>query len=395
MRLLLENKTAVITGAARGIGKAIAKRFAEEGCNIAFTDLNEENIKATEAELQALGVKAKGYLSNAADFADAENTVKQIHEDFGSIDVLVNNAGITRDTLMMRMTEKQWDDVITVNLKSAFNFIHAVVPIMARQRCGSIINMASVVGVSGNAGQANYSASKAGMIGLAKSIAKRFAEEGCNIAFTDLNEENIKATEVELQALGVKVKGYLSNAADFTDVENTVKQIHADFGSIDVLVNNAGITRDTLMMRMTEKQWDDVITVNLKSAFNFIHAVVPIMARQRNGSIINMASVVGVSGNAGQANYSASKAGMIGLAKSIAKEMGSRNIRANCIAPGFIITDMTNQISEEARADWMKIIPLKRGGTPEDVADTALFLASDMSRYVTGQVIHCCGGMNC
>lgn len=231
--------------------------------------------------------------------------------------------------------------------------------------------------------------------GIGKAIAKRFAEEGCNIAFTDLNEENIKATEVELQALGVKVKGYLSNAADFTDVENTVKQIHADFGSIDVLVNNAGITRDTLMMRMTEKQWDDVITVNLKSAFNFIHAVVPIMARQRNGSIINMASVVGVSGNAGQANYSASKAGMIGLAKSIAKEMGSRNIRANCIAPGFIITDMTNQISEEARADWMKIIPLKRGGTPEDVADTALFLASDMSRYVTGQTIHCCGGMNC
>ena len=231
--------------------------------------------------------------------------------------------------------------------------------------------------------------------GIGKAIAKRFAEEGCNIAFTDLNEENIKDTEAELQAFGVKVKGYVSNAADFTDAENTVKQIHQDFGSIDVLVNNAGITRDTLMMRMSEKQWDDVITVNLKSAFNFIHAVTPIMMRQRNGSIINMASVVGVSGNAGQANYSASKAGMIGLAKSIAKELGSRNVRANCIAPGFIITDMTNQISEEAKAEWMKIIPMRRGGTPEDVADTALFLASDMSRYVTGQVIHCCGGMNC
>ena len=231
--------------------------------------------------------------------------------------------------------------------------------------------------------------------GIGKAIAMRFAEEGCNIAFTDLNEESIKATEAELQALGVKAVGYMSNAAIFEDVENTVKQIHQDFGRIDILVNNAGITRDTLMMRMTEKQWDDVITVNLKSAFNFIHAIVPIMARQRCGSIINMASVVGVSGNAGQANYAASKAGLIGLAKSIAKEMGSRNIRANCIAPGFIITDMTNHISEEARADWMKIIPLKRGGTPEDVADTALFLASDMSRYVTGQTIHCCGGMNC
>ena len=231
--------------------------------------------------------------------------------------------------------------------------------------------------------------------GIGKAIAKRFAEEGCNIAFTDLNEESIKATESELLTLGVKVKGYISNAADFNDVENTVKQIHQDFGRIDVLVNNAGITRDTLMMRMSEKQWDDVITVNLKSAFNFIHAVVPIMARQRNGCIINMSSVVGVSGNAGQANYSASKAGLIGLAKSIAKEMGSRNIRANCIAPGFIITDMTNQISEEAKEEWMKTIPLRRGGTPEDVADTALFLASDMSRYVSGQVIHCCGGMNC
>ena len=231
--------------------------------------------------------------------------------------------------------------------------------------------------------------------GIGKAIAKRFAEEGCNIAFTDLNEESIKATEAELQALGVKAVGYMSNAAIFEDVENTVKQIHQDFRRIDILVNNAGITRDTLMMRMTEKQWDDVITVNLKSAFNFIHAIVPIMARQRCGSIINMASVVGVSGNAGQANYAASKAGLIGLAKSIAKEMGSRNIRANCIAPGFIITDMTNQISEEARDEWMKIIPLKRGGTPEDVADTALFLASDLSRYVTGQTIHCCGGMNC
>ena len=172
-------------------------------------------------------------------------------------------------------------------------------------------------------------------------------------------------------------------------------QILADFGRIDILVNNAGITKDGLMMRMTEQQWDAVIGVNLKSAFNFIHALTPIMARQRGGSIINMSSVVGVSGNAGQCNYSASKAGMIGLAKSIAKEMGPRGIRANCIAPGFIISDMTNALSQEVRDAWTKQIPLRRGGTPEDVANVALFLASDLSSYVSGQVIHCCGAMNC
>lgn len=169
----------------------------------------------------------------------------------------------------------------------------------------------------------------------------------------------------------------------------------ADFGHIDILVNNAGITKDGLMLRMSEAQWDAVINVNLKSAFNFIHALTPIMSRQRGGSIINMSSVVGVSGNAGQCNYSASKAGLIGLAKSIAKEMGPRGIRANCIAPGFIISDMTKALSEEVREQWMKTIPLRRGGTPEDVANVALFLASDLSSYVSGQVIHVCGAMNC
>lgn len=231
--------------------------------------------------------------------------------------------------------------------------------------------------------------------GIGKSIAIRFAEQGCNIAFTDLNEENIRNTQSELEAMGVKVKGYISNAAVFEDVEKVVNQIAEEFGRVDILVNNAGITRDGLMLRMTEKQWDDVITVNLKSAFNFIHAVLPIMARQRCGNIINMASVVGVSGNAGQSNYSASKAGLIGLAKSIAKEMGSRNIRANAIAPGFIVTDMTGQLPEDVRENWLKQIPLRRGGTPDDVANVALFLASDLSSYVTGQVINCCGGMNC
>ena len=196
--------------------------------------------------------------------------------------------------------------------------------------------------------------------GIGKAIAIKFANEGADIAFTDL----------------------------------VVTEIVKDFGRIDILVNNAGITRDGLMMRMSEAQWDMVINVNLKSAFNFIHAVSPVMMKQKSGSIINMSSVVGVSGNAGQCNYSASKAGMIGLAKSIAKELGSRGIRANCIAPGFIITDMTDALSDEVKEAWAKQIPLRRGGTPEDVANVCTFLASDLSSYVTGQVIHCCGGMN-
>ena len=231
--------------------------------------------------------------------------------------------------------------------------------------------------------------------GIGKAIALKFASEGANVAFTDLViDENAQNTEKELAALGVKVKGYASNAASFEDTAKVVAEIHKDFGSIDILVNNAGITRDGLMMRMTEQQWDMVINVNLKSAFNFIHACTPIMMRQKTGSIINMASVVGVSGNAGQSNYSASKAGMIGLAKSVAKELGSRGVRANAIAPGFIITEMTAVLSEEVKAEWAKQIPLRRGGTPEDVANVATFLASDLSSYVTGQVIHCCGGMN-
>lgn len=232
--------------------------------------------------------------------------------------------------------------------------------------------------------------------GIGKAIALEFAKEGADVAFTDLTiDENGKATEAEIAALGVRAKGYASNAANFEETHKVVEEIVREFGRIDILVNNAGITKDGLMMRMTEAQWDAVLTVNLKSAFNFIHATVPVMARQKSGSIINMSSVVGVSGNAGQCNYSASKAGMIGLAKSIAKEMGPRGIRANCIAPGFIITDMTNQLSDEIKEAWCKQIPLRRGGTPEDVAKVALFLASDLSSYVSGQVIHCCGAMNC
>ncbi|MDD4631106.1 MAG: 3-oxoacyl-[acyl-carrier-protein] reductase [Proteiniphilum sp.] len=231
--------------------------------------------------------------------------------------------------------------------------------------------------------------------GIGKAIALKFASEGANIAFTDLViDETGEATEHEIASLGVKCKGYASNAASFEEAHKVVDQVMQDFGRVDILVNNAGITKDGLMMRMSEQQWDAVINVNLKSAFNFVHAVAPVMMRQKSGSIVNMSSVVGVSGNAGQANYSASKAGMIGLAKSVAKELGSRGIRANAIAPGFIITEMTGQLSEEVRNEWAKQIPLRRGGTPEDVANVALFLASDLSSYVSGQVINVCGGMN-
>lgn len=231
--------------------------------------------------------------------------------------------------------------------------------------------------------------------GIGKAIALKFAAEGANIAFTDLKiDETGEATEHEIASIGVKCKGYASNAADFEASHRVVEEIMKDFGRIDILINNAGITKDGLMMRMSEQQWDAVINVNLKSAFNFIHAVTPVMMRQKAGSIVNMSSVVGVSGNAGQANYSASKAGMIGLAKSIAKELGSRGIRANAIAPGFIITEMTGALSDEVRNEWAKQIPLRRGGTPEDVANVALFLASDLSSYVSGQVINVCGGMN-
>ena len=228
--------------------------------------------------------------------------------------------------------------------------------------------------------------------GIGKSIALKFASEGANIAFTDLNVN--EETEAEIAALGVKAKSYASNAADFAETEEVVNKVKEEFGSIDILVNNAGITKDGLMLRMTEQQWDAVIAVNLKSAFNFIHACVPIMMRQRSGSIINMASVVGVHGNAGQANYAASKAGLIALAKSIAQEMGPRGIRANAIAPGFIDTAMTQALPEDIRKEWTNKIPLRRGGTVEDIANVATFLASDMSSYVSGQVIPVDGGMN-
>ena len=231
--------------------------------------------------------------------------------------------------------------------------------------------------------------------GIGKSIALRYASEGADIAFTDLViDENGRATEEEIRALGVRVKGYASNAANFDEAHKTVEEVVKDFGGLDILVNNAGITKDGLMLRMSEAQWDAVIAVNLKSAFNFVHACVPVMMRRRGGSIINMASVVGVHGNAGQANYAASKAGMIALAKSVAQEMGPKGIRANAIAPGFIETAMTEALPDSVREEWKKKIPLRRGGTPDDVADVAVFLASNLSSYVSGQVIQVDGGMN-
>lgn len=231
--------------------------------------------------------------------------------------------------------------------------------------------------------------------GIGKAIALKFASEGADVAFTDLViNETAEETIAELEAFGHKVKAYASNAASFDEAHSVVEEIRKEFGRIDILVNNAGITKDGLMLRMTEQQWDAVLTVNLKSAFNYIHAVTPVMARQRCGSIISLSSVVGVNGNAGQCNYSASKAGMIGLTKSIAKEMGPRGIRANCVAPGFILSDMTKALPDEVRDEWIKTIPLRRGGTPEDVANVAVFLASDLASYVSGQVINCCGAMS-
>lgn len=232
--------------------------------------------------------------------------------------------------------------------------------------------------------------------GIGKATALKFASEGADIAFTDLViNEAAEETVKEIEAFGHKVKAYASNAAMFEETGTVVEEILAEFGKIDILVNNAGITKDGLVMRMTEQQWDAVINVNLKSAFNFIHAVIPSMARQKSGSIINMASIAGQMGNPGQVNYASSKAGLIAMAKSVAKEMGSRGIRANAIAPGFIVSEMTNALPEEVRAEYIKQIPLRRGGTPEDIANAALFLASDLSSYVSGQVIAVNGALYC
>jgi len=230
--------------------------------------------------------------------------------------------------------------------------------------------------------------------GIGRSIALMFAAEGADVAFTDLRmDENMQSLEAGIRAMGRKSAGYPSDASDFNDCEKVTNQVAADFGRIDILVNNAGITRDNLLMRMTEADWDLVIKVNLKSVFNMTKAVQKYMLKQRSGSIINMSSVVGVGGNAGQSNYSASKAGLIGFTKSIALELGSRNVRCNAIAPGFIETEMTAKLPEDVRKDWIASIPLRRGGKPEDVARIAVFFASDLSDYVTGQVISVCGGM--
>lgn len=231
--------------------------------------------------------------------------------------------------------------------------------------------------------------------GIGKGIAVRYAAEGADVAFSFASsEEKARALEKELQdTYGIKAKGYKSNAAIFSESEELVNNVIADFGKIDVLINNAGITRDNLLMRMTEEQWDEVINTNLKSAFNLTKAIQRPFLKQKSGSIINMTSVVGVMGNAGQSNYAASKAGMIGFTKSIAKELGSRNIRCNAIAPGFIATEMTDQLGDDTLKAWSDSIPLKRGGTPDDVANACIFLGSDMSTYITGQTLHVDGGM--
>jgi len=233
-----------------------------------------------------------------------------------------------------------------------------------------------------------------GARGIGRSLVLEFAKQGADIAFSDLfYDEKAIELEKEVSDLGVRVKGYASDASSFSDSEKLVDQVAADFGRVDVLINNAGITRDTLLMRMTEENWDDVIRINLKSAFNLTKAAQKYMLKQRSGSIINMSSVVGLGGNAGQSNYAASKAGMIGFTKSVAQELGARNVRCNAIAPGFIETDMTAGLPEDGKKGWAEKIPLRRAGSPKDVADVAIFLASDLSSYVTGQVIAVCGGM--
>lgn len=230
--------------------------------------------------------------------------------------------------------------------------------------------------------------------GIGKAIAETFIAQGATVAFTYLSsDEKAKALEAELSANGGRAKGFKSNAADFNSAQELADAVVAEFGTIDILVNNAGITKDNLLMRMSEEQWDEVMNTNLKSAFNLTKAVLKPMLKAKKGSIINMSSVVGVSGNAGQANYAASKAGMIGFTKSVAQELGSRNIRCNAIAPGFIETEMTAALDEAVVQGWRDGIPLKRGGKPEDVANTTVFLASDLSAYVTGQTINVCGGM--
>jgi 3-oxoacyl-[acyl-carrier protein] reductase len=230
--------------------------------------------------------------------------------------------------------------------------------------------------------------------GIGKAIAEEFAKAGANVAFTYLSSvEKGTALETELSAFGTKIKGYRSDASDYTAAEELINQVVADFGSIEVLINNAGITKDTLLMRMSEEQWDDVLRINLKSIFNLTKAATKPMMRAKTGSIINISSVVGLMGNAGQANYAASKAGMIGFSKSIAKELGSRNIRCNVVAPGFIETEMTGELNEEQLKEWTKSIPLKRAGQGKDIANACIFLGSDNSAYITGQVLVVDGGM--
>jgi 3-oxoacyl-[acyl-carrier protein] reductase len=233
-----------------------------------------------------------------------------------------------------------------------------------------------------------------GSRGIGKGIVKTLAEHGAHIAFTYVSSEQAALElEKEINSIGVKCKSYKSDAGDFSQSENLINEVVKDFGKLDVLINNAGITKDTLLLRMTEEQWDEVIKSNLKSVFNLTKAAVKVMLKNKGGSIINMSSVVGVKGNAGQANYAASKAGIIGFTKSVALEYGSKNIRCNAIAPGFIETEMTGKLSEDVIKQWRENIPLKRGGTPEDVANVCLFLASDLSSYITGQCLNVCGGM--
>ena len=359
-------RAALVTGGAKGIGRAICRALAENGMNIAVNYAGSAAAaEETAAACRALGVQA---ITLQADVRSPEACQKLVEDTvaaFGRIDVLVNNAGITADKLLLRMTEADFDNVLATNLKGAFFCTKAACRFMMHQRYGRIISVSSVVGLHGNAGQTNYAGSAAA------------AEE----------------TAAACRAFGVQAITLQADVRSPEACQNLVEDTAAAFGRIDVLVNNAGITADKLLMRMTESDFDNVLFTNLKGTFFCTKAASRLMMRQRYGRIINISSVVGLHGNAGQANYAASKAGLIGLTKSVAKEYAARNITANAVAPGFIETDMTAAMPESARAAAAAAIPAGRIGRAEDVAAAVAFLAGEQAGYITGQVLCVDGGM--
>ena len=405
MQNTLTGKVALVTGASRGIGRAIALKLAAEGAAVVINYHGSmEKAKEVKAEIESDGGIAEIMQCNVADYQATEAMIRKVTDDFGRLDILVNNAGITRDGLLMKMSEEDYDTVLDTNLKGTFHCIRFAARQMLRQRGGRIINLSSVSGILGNAGQANYSASKAGVIGLTKSAARELASRGITVnavapgfietEMTAVLTEKVRESAVaEIESDGGIAEIMQCNVADYQATEAMIRKVTDDFGRLDILVNNAGITRDGLLMKMSEEDYDTVLDTNLKGTFHCIRFAARQMLRQRGGRIINLSSVSGILGNAGQANYSASKAGVIGLTKSAARELASRGITVNAVAPGFIETEMTAVLTEKVRESAVAQIPMGAFGTAEDVAEAVAFLASDSARYITGQTIHVDGGM--